>query len=239
MNPSINNCLEYIDGNESVYESLLADGEALKTDIASWNWDLPEALLEKILHLVLLTLITGDNEIKALKITALGQLSQLEISERQRDHFEHGLDEKLRPFSSEILNCFEEEDLSQLLPKEDNRPSNIVSFDRAKKSFVDSYYALAAHSGFDDETQSPIPVLSLEGGYVLSCAFPDPKNFCRLWFELRHEGKVADGVIGDLWIADQCLSLSSGECAALVSPDDLAALLEGELELRFEMKTKK
>lgn len=240
MNPSINNCLDHIDGNDSLYESLVAEGESLKNNISQWNWSVTNdkeqglALLQSLLHLNLLALVTGDEEMGKLKITALGQLGQVNISESLREEFVEGLEQRAVMHAVEILKCFDKEGTAELLPSDEKRPSNVLCFERAQQTFIDSYYAMAAHSGFEDDSQSPIPAIDVAGGYLLSCAFPDPKNFCRLWFELRKGDEIVSDVIGDFMVAGQSLSLKSGECAVLITSEELAWLLEGELEMSFD-----
>jgi hypothetical protein len=249
MNPSINSCLDYLEGQDADQEMFVTAGDGLKQNILNWDWELlqddkkSQDLLNNILELSLLSTLTGDEELNNLKTTALGQLPQLALSVQALESFKQSCDSRASAFVTEIVKAYDEDDLEEMVVQsventkvqEKQKQKTILNFPKAKQPFIESYYAMAAHSGFEDESISPLPAIVLPGGHLLSCAFPDPQNFCRLWFELRQGAEISSGVIETLHVGEQSLSLKSGECAVLVSRDELSDLLEGRLDLYCDM----
>jgi len=238
MNPLIEDCLLYLEGQDDIFSSIEEKSTHFKQQISNWDWQIAEdkvktqKLLCNILTLVLLDMTTNDPEAHCLKVTALNQLSLLELSDNVKNLFNDELDQRLFPYTGELFRALYEESLDELIPLE--KETNVLQFKRSPQNFIDSYYAMAAHSGMGVEFESPIPPLEVKGDYLLSCAFPDPDNYCRVWFELRKEDVIARGVVDEIVIGEHVLSFSSGECELLLSRQQLAELLEGRLNLQLK-----
>jgi hypothetical protein len=238
MNQLIKDCLDYLDGEEASYPNIEKNIPGFISGMPDWDWEVGSdtgksaVLLENVFVLVLLDMVEGQAEINKLKEVALSQLATLGLSEEVALNFEKTFDQRARSYAPEMFMVFDEEGLEDLLP-ELEEPKNILQFAAAPRSFIDSYYSMAAHSGSGLDFESPVPPLTLDEGHVLTCAFPDPDNYCRLWFELRQEGKIAVGVLSSIKIADFELNMSSGECELQISQEEVGELLEGRLPLQI------
>lgn len=238
MKALVKNCLDYLEGNDSARSLVEQDGLRLKAEVSQWNWELNGneekslELINNVFLLILLDTCLGDAEITQLKTVALGQLSVINLSSTVSEKFINSLDARLRPYSAELYMLFDDQDLDSLLPQVE--VPNVISFKRAPQTFIDSYYSMAAHSGLE-VASSPVPSITLSSGHELSCAFPDPNNFCRIWFELRMGDDIAPNVIKTIRVGDAQLDLSAGEGELQLNKEQLNNLLEGCLEFTMDM----